>query len=143
MAGRGKPGTDYAERHVAVSVAAAVAYNELLPARTGKPYDAEHFAAMLDFVAAALAKLAPIYVDGAADTPRQLGVQEMEGVRIYRGATRLALADGTVFEKFTMRSRDARDAIVILRRAGFHSIVAQDLSRQTAPSGSKSGGKPQ
>lgn len=109
------------EQHVAVSAAAAVAYGELVPQGSRKPYDAEHMAQMLDIVAAALARLAPIYVADAASRARLLSANEIAGMKISRGAV-----DRGQEVTITHRGK-ARAKLVPIRTARTSSRAARKL----------------
>jgi uncharacterized protein with von Willebrand factor type A (vWA) domain len=78
---------------------------------------------MLDVVARALAKVAPLYVkDGQTGQPRELSALELEGAAIRRGATVLVLKDGRTLGGVTMKRADLRQAIAILKALGIEEL---------------------
>ena len=111
-----------AGQHLALSVAAHLARTQLVPDPLSV-YDGQHMSEMIDVVARALAKVAPIYVrDAAAADPRPLTPGELEGATIRRGATVLALADGRSFSSATIKRLDLRQAIAILKAVGIEEL---------------------
>lgn len=117
---------NYRDLPVPLAAAAALAYRELVaPERRALPYDAEHFSEMLNLIAHAIARVAPLYAgedDGGAR--RALGEDELEGMTIRRGATIVALADGRKLTRVTVRRGELRDAIAILKAAGLGALGA-------------------
>jgi hypothetical protein len=110
--------------HVALSVAAALAYRQLSDHR--QFYDIQHYGDVLNMVARALSRVAPIYVgDETEGAPRALNEIELEGATLQRGATLLLLVDGRVFRNLSVLRVDLRDAIAVLGRTGLKSFGAQ------------------
>jgi hypothetical protein len=111
-----------AGQHLALSVAAHLARTQLVPDPLSV-YDGQHMSEMIDVVARALSRVAPIYVrDAAAADPRPLLPAELEGATIRRGATILALADGRSFSSATIKRVDLRQAIAILKAVGIEEL---------------------
>ena len=82
-------------------------------------YDAQHLIDMVQSVAGALLKVAPVYVrDGASGSPRELTPAELEGAAVSDAGSLLTLADGRHFSAITIKRRDLRQAIAILRALG-------------------------
>lgn len=122
-----------AGQHLALSVAAHLARTQLVPDPL-TIYDAQHLSEMLDVVARALAKVAPIYVrDADASDPRALTPAELEGARIRRGATILALADGRTFSSATIKRLDLRQAIAILKAVGIEELQPRSQAAEPRP----------
>jgi hypothetical protein len=112
----------YDHQHLALSVAAAVAYRQLAPGRALRFYDADHLNEAVCLVAHALSRVAPIYVTEKAGERRVLLEAELFGAVVSRGATRLTLQDGCVFTEMSMRRNDLRDAILILKATGLQLL---------------------
>lgn len=105
-------------QHLALSVAAHLARTQLVP----DPFasnDARQLARMLDIVAGALARAAPLYVqDPGSGTPRQLTGTELEGAAVTRGATLLILKDGRSLSNVSIKRSDLRQAVALLKAVG-------------------------
>ena len=122
-----------AGQHLALSVAAHLARTQLVPDPLSV-YDAQHMSEMIDVVARALSKVAPIYVrDAAAADPRPLTPGELEGATIRRGATILALADGRSFSSATIKRIDLRQAIAILKAVGIEELKPRQPAAGPGP----------
>lgn len=122
-----------AGQHLALSVAAHLARTQLVPDPLSV-YDAQHMSEMIDVVARALAKVAPIYVrDAVAADPRPLTPAEVEGATIRRGATILALADGRSFSSATIKRLDLRQAIAILKAVGIEELQPRRPAAEPGP----------
>ena len=109
-------------QHLALSVAAHLARTQLVfdPLSV---YDGQHLTDMLDLIARALTKVAPVYVkDAAAAEPRELTPAELEGATVRRGATLLALKEGRTFSSVTIKRADLRQAIAILKAVGIDEL---------------------
>ena len=120
-----------AGQHLALSVAAHLARTQLVPDPL-TVYDGQHLSEMLDVVGNALARVAPLYVhDPAAGTPRQLMEAELEGARVKRSATVLALKDGRSLSGVSIKRVDLRQAIAILKAVGVPELNG---SRREPPS---------
>lgn len=110
-------------QHLALSVAAHLARTQLVPDPLDV-YDAQHMSEMIDVMANALARVAPLYVnDPRAGAPRQLFDSELEGATIRRSATVLCLRDGRTLSSVSMKRADLRQAIAILRTIGIPELV--------------------
>ena len=113
---------DIAGQHLALSVAAHLARTQLVPDPLSV-YDGQHLSEMIQVVAGALARVAPLYVrDTAGADPRELTGAELEGAAIKRGATMLSLADGRTFSGVTVKRSDLRQAIAILKAVGIEEL---------------------
>lgn len=111
-------------QHLALSVAAHLARTQLVPDPLNV-YDAQHMADMLDAVGNALARVAPVYVrDADGKEPRQLMEAELEGARVKRAATVLALRDGRTLSAVSIKRADLRQAIAILKAVGVPELAA-------------------
>lgn len=110
-------------QHLALSVAAHLARTQLMPEPLAV-YDSEHLSEMVDIVARALAKVAPLYVrDPASGGPRELGAGELEGAVMARAATLLTLSDGRTFSSVSIRRADLRQAIAVLKAVGIEELA--------------------
>ena len=110
-------------QHIALSVAAHLARTQLVPDPLGV-HDGQRIAEMIDLVANALARVAPVYVaDPKAGAPRALTEFEREGAVVKRGATVLCLRDGRVLSSVSMKRADLRQAIGILKTIGVPELV--------------------
>lgn len=128
-----------AGQHLALSVAAHLARTQLVPDPLNV-YDSQHMSEMIDLVARALAKVAPIYVrDAAAADPRPLTPAEIEAASIRRGATILALADGRSFSSATIKRLDLRQAIAILKTVGIEELKPRHQAAEPGPATPRNG----
>lgn len=119
-------------QHLALSVAAHLARSQLVPNPLAT-YDATHMSEMLDLMARALAKVAPLHAqDPATGQPRELGMVELEGASIKRGATIVTLKDGRTLSSVSIRRADLRQAIGLLKAVGIQEIVPP-LTRAAEP----------
>ena len=110
-------------QHIALSVAAHLARTQLVPEPRGA-YDGQHLSEMLDVVANALARVAPLYVtDPKIGATRQLLDSELEGASIKRGATTVCLRDGRTLSSASMKRADLRQAIGILKTIGLPELT--------------------
>ena len=122
-----------AGQHLALSVAAHLARTQLVPEPLSV-YDGQHMSDMLDVLARALSKVAPIYVrDPAAAESRPLTPTEVEGASIRRGATILELADGRSFSSATIKRLDLRQAIAILKAVGIEELQPRGQAAEPQP----------
>jgi len=123
---------DIAGQHLALSVAAHLARTQLIP-DPARVYDSRHLGEMLNVVAVALARTAPLYVlDPANDQPRQLTPEELEGATAKRAAAHLVLKNGRTLSGVSIRRADLRQAIAVLKTTGLPDIAAE-LSAPPAP----------
>jgi hypothetical protein len=110
-----------AGQHLALSVAAHLARTQLV-ADPLKVYDGKHLVDMLNVVAGALSRTAPLYIqDASTGLPRQLSPEELLGANVIGGGT-LALKDGRTYAGATMRRADLRQAIAILKAVGLDGM---------------------
>jgi hypothetical protein len=110
-------------QHLALSVAAHLARTQLVPDPL-RVYDSQHMSEMVDLVANALAKVAPLYVqDPVNGAARELSAAELEGAAVRRGATVIALKDGRTLSSVSMKRVDLRQAIAILKAVGIPELV--------------------
>ena len=109
-------------QHLALSVAAHLARSQLAPDPL-KVYDGRHITEILDVVANALARVAPLYVqDPLAGQPRQIMEAELDGAKVKRGATLLVLKDGRSLSGVSIKRIDLRQAIAILKAVGIPEL---------------------
>jgi hypothetical protein len=125
-------------QHIALSVAAGLARTQLV-ADPLTVYDAQHLSEMIDVIARALAKVAPLYVrDAPHETNlRQLTPEEQESAAIRRGATLLVLKSGQTYSSVTVRRGDLREAIAVLKAVGVPELSVprareSDVARPSA-----------
>lgn len=119
-------------QHLALAVAAHLARTQLVPDPL-KVYDAQYMSDMLDVIGNALARVAPLYVrDVNGKEPRQLVESELDGARVKRGATVLALRDGRALSAVSVKRADLRQAIAILKAVGIPEL-ARDTLEAAAP----------
>jgi hypothetical protein len=112
-----------AGQHLALSVAAHLARTQLVtdPLRV---YDGQHLSEMLNVVAGALARTAPVYaIDPAAGEPRALAPGDVEGAVAKRSAAVLELKDGRTLAGVSIRRADLRQAIAILKAVGLPELA--------------------
>jgi len=111
--------------HVALSVAALTAHRQLA-AKPPAFYDVEHYNEVLNTVAHALMRAAPLYVaDADGGERRTLSEADLDGASVRRGATLLVLADGRSFRYVSLLRDDLRSAIAILARTGVKGFSPQ------------------
>jgi hypothetical protein len=121
-------------QHLALSVAAGLARTQLVPEPL-QVYDAQHLSEMVDIIARALAKVAPLYVHDQKDgTPHELSQQELEGAEIRRGATLVVLKDGRKLSGVSIRRADLRQAVAILKAVGIQELVPRAEPQATKAS---------
>ena len=106
-------------QHMAMSVAAGLARAQLVPNPVGV-YDARHLSDMLEVMAAAIARVAPIHAMNARTGEfRQLSTEELAAATFRHGATLLVLKDGTTISSVTITRGDLRHAVAVLKTIGF------------------------
>ena len=89
---------------------------------------------MVDAVANALARVAPLYVqDASLGTARELAQAELEGAAVRRGATVLMLKDGRTLSSVSIKRTDLRQAIAILKAVGVPGLAPRPPQEQPAP----------
>jgi hypothetical protein len=123
-----------AGQHLALSVAAHLARTQLLadPLRVD---DGQHLSEMLNVVAGALARTAPVYaMDAAAGEPRELVPGEVEGAVAKRSAAVLELRDGRTLAGVSIRRADLRQAIAILKAVGLPELAPHRPAQADLPS---------
>ena len=113
-------------QHVAMSVAAGIARAQLVPNPVGV-YDARHLSEMLEVMAAAIARVAPIHAMNArTGEVRRLTEEDLEGASFARGATALVMKDGTTIAGVSITRGDLRHAVVVLKTIGFQAEADAD-----------------
>jgi hypothetical protein len=120
-------------QHIALSVAAGLARTQLSPDPL-RVHDAQHLGEMLDIIARALAKVAPLYVRESPDAdPRALTPEELEDAAIKRGAAAVVLKSGRSFSAVTMRRGDLRQAVAVLKTLGIPELSPPRAVQEPAP----------
>jgi hypothetical protein len=120
-------------QHLALSVAAHLARTQLVPEPL-RVYDGQHLSEMLDVVARSIAKVVPLYVqDPQAGSPRELSHDELQGAEVRRGATLLVLKDGRTLSSVTIKRRDLRQAVAILKTVGIPELKLPKERDETPP----------
>jgi hypothetical protein len=100
--------------HIAIAVAAAQAYVQIVGAVPKTP---EQLESGLNEVAYALSMLASVYLEPTSGQLRELEQVELIGAAFRRGATVLVLKDGTELRGITIRRGELREAVKILKAA--------------------------
>lgn len=119
-------------QHLALSVAAHLARTQLLRDPLDV-YDGQHLSEMVDLVANALAKVAPLHIqDASTGAVRELTPAELEGATVRRGATVLALKDGRTLSSVSMKRGDLRQAIATLKAVDIPELRSQPLVASVA-----------
>lgn len=104
---------------VAMTVAAGLARAQLVPNPVAV-YDARHLSEMLELIAAAIARVAPIHaMNPRTGEIRRLTAEELEGASFARGATALVFKDGTATAGVSITRGDLRHAVAVLKTIGF------------------------
>lgn len=107
-----------AGQYLSLAVAAHLARTQLIPDPL-KVCDAQHLNEMLNVVAQALARTAPLQITEApGGEKRALSSLELEGASAKRAATMLVLKDGRTLTSVSIRRSDLRQAIAILKAVG-------------------------
>ncbi len=107
-----------AGQYLSLAVAAHLARTQLVPDPL-KVYDSQHLSEMLNVVAQALARTAPLHItDAASGEKRPLSPADLEGALAKRGAIALVLKDGRTLTGVSIRRSDLRQAIAILKAVG-------------------------
>ena len=119
-------------QYLSLAVAAHLARTQLVPDPL-KLYDSQHLGDMLNVVAQALARTAPLQItEAASGEKRALGALELEGALAKRGATVLVTKDGRTLTGVSIRRSDLRQAIAILKAVGIPELAT---APQAAPKG--------
>ncbi len=119
-------------QHLALAVAAHLARTQLVPDPL-RLYDGEHLSDMLNVVAGALARTAPLYVrDVATGKARALVPGELEGATAKGSASVLVLEDGRTLAGVSILRSDLRQAIAILKAVGLPDLVRLPASADLA-----------
>jgi hypothetical protein len=107
-----------AGQYLSLAVASHLARTQLVPDPL-KVYDSQHLGDMLNVVAQALARTAPLHVtDAASGEKRALSALDLEGAVAKRAAGALVLKDGRTLTGVSIRRSDLRQAIAILKAVG-------------------------
>lgn len=105
-------------QYLSLAVAAHLARTQLVPDPL-KVYDSQHLSEVLNVVALALARTAPLQITEApSGEKRALSSHDLEGALAKRGATVLVLKDGRTLTGVSVRRSDLRQAIAILKAVG-------------------------
>ena len=119
-------------QHLALSAAAHLAGTQLFPTNgAGVPTNER-----LDLVAAAIVRVAPVYVDDLQlGRFRELTPVELQGATVSGGATMLKLTSGQVLGGVAIKRGDLRKAIAILKATGVPgvSMPPPPVARVKAP----------
>jgi hypothetical protein len=108
------------DEHIPLSVAAAIAYQQLTAPRRTAFYDGEHLSEVLSRTARALIAMSTVHIRSAgAAKRRRLDGRAVTGAKVRRGATRLVLADGRSYREVSIRRGDLRDTIAALKAVNF------------------------
>jgi hypothetical protein len=108
--------TDIGVGHVPFPLAVQLASSELL--------QDPRIRHSLNAVGNALARVVPVYFQGAGvDKPRPLSEGELEGSQVVHRATVLLLKDGRRLSAVSVKRRDLRRAIALLRSAGIPQLA--------------------
>ena len=129
-----KPINDLADRirgeHLGLCVAAHLARTQLVTDPLQR-YDGEHLIEMVEAVARALAKVAPLYIrDNGSAAPRELMAAELEGATVQEGGNLMVLRDGRRFTSMTIKRIDLRQAIAILKAVGVPELQGNGAKAQ-------------
>ena len=109
---------DIAGQYLSLAVAAHLARTQLVPDPL-KVYDGQHLGEMLNVVAQALARTAPLHItDAASGEKRVLSSVDLEGAVAKRAANVVVLKDGRSLTGVSIRRSDLRQAIAILKAVG-------------------------
>ncbi len=110
-------------QYLSLAVAAHLARTQLV-ADPLKVYDGQHLSEMLNVVAQALARTAPLQItDAASGEKRPLSPLDVEGAVAKRAATALVLKDGRTLTGVSVRRSDLRQAIAILKAVGIPELA--------------------
>jgi len=105
-------------QYLSLAVASHLARTQLVPDPL-KVYDSQHLGEMLNIVAQALARTAPLQMtDAASGEKRALSSLDLEGAVAKRAANVLVLKDGRTLTGVSVRRSDLRQAIAILKAVG-------------------------
>ena len=135
MAGRKKSLVEEIQgEHLSLCVAAHLGRTQLV-ANPLAPYDAKHLMEIVEAVARALARVAPLYVrDSASSEPRELSTAELEGATITEGANLIVLKDGRRLTRVSLKRVDLRQAIALLKATGVPGLGGPQVHpREPAP----------
>jgi hypothetical protein len=106
------------DEQVGLAAASAVLFRQIAADQAGNYYDFQHYSEVLNLVASALAKLAPIST-GESPSRRLLTEQELLQGKFLKSATLLAFDDGRApLSALTIRRADLREASELLLRVG-------------------------
>jgi hypothetical protein len=124
-------------QHLALAVAAHLARTQLVSDPLAI-YDAARLGDMLDIVATAIARVAPLYAqDPGNGTPRQLAESELDGAAIKRGATIVVLRDGRTLSSVSIKRVDLRQAVAILKAVGIPELQVQRAAKEPKATAAK------
>lgn len=110
-------------QYLSLAVAAHLARTQLIPDPL-KVYGGQQLSEMLNVVAQALARTAPLQITEApGGEKRALSTLELEGALAKCGATLLVLKDGRTLTGVSIRRDDLRQAIAILKAVGLPELA--------------------
>lgn len=118
-------------QHVEFSVAVRLASSRLVKDPRSVE-DAQRASGILNVVGNALARVVPVYSrDAGFAKPRPLSEGELEGSEVMHRATVLLLKDGRTLTAVSIKRRDLRRGIALLRTVGIPAL-ARGHARQPA-----------
>lgn len=119
-------------QHLSLAVAAHLARTQLVPDAL-KREDARHLGDVLNVVAQALARTAPLQiVEAQGGETRPLSPLELEGATAKQAATVLVLKDGRTLTGVSIRRSDLSQAIAVLKAVGLPELAPAAPSPSTA-----------
>jgi hypothetical protein len=117
--------TDITVGHLAFPVAVQLASSELIEEQRGDS-GAQHIGGMLNVIGNALVRVVPVYFqDAGVAKPRPLSQGELEGSEVMHSATALVLKDGRTLTTVSVKRRDLRRAIAVLRTTGIPQLASR------------------
>jgi hypothetical protein len=130
-----------AGQYLSLAVASHLARTQLVPDPL-KVYDSQHLSEMLNVVAQALARTAPLHItDAASGEKRALSAIDLEGAVAKRAAGALVLKDGRTLTGVSIRRTDLRQGIAILKAVGIPELApAPAAPPKPGANGSGNGG---
>lgn len=135
-----KLSNDIAGQYLSLAVAAHLARTQLV-ADPLTVYDPQHLGEMLNVVAQALARTAPLQItDAASGEKRALSAADLEGAVAKRGATALLLKDGRTLTGVSVRRSDLRQAIAVLKAVGIPEFAPACAAGVPQPGANGNGG---
>ena len=116
--------TDITVGHLAFPVAVQLASSELIEEQRSDS-GAQHIGGMLNVIGNALVRVVPVYFqDAGVAKPRPLSQGELEGSEVMHSATALVLKDGRTLTTVSVKRRDLRRGIAVLRTTGIPQLAS-------------------